>query len=111
MSLGHSYGAFGKTGSNGLGSEAGTTLSPFRFKISKTPDRFAGHIDTDVLRGSVGVADKGSYTLVLKMRSRSRRAVSAVSASSLPGAWISASASWACFKRSAASYASSSKMA
>src|SRR5215207_10000459 len=69
--------------------EVCTPLALLGFKISKSSDRFASHIDTDVLRCSVCVADSATPP-VLRMRSRSRRAVSAVSASSSPGASICA---------------------
>jgi hypothetical protein len=62
LSLSASYGALSKTGSNGLGSEVRASFSLLRFKISKSPDRFAGDIDPDVLRCSVGIADKGSHS-------------------------------------------------
>jgi hypothetical protein len=55
----HSYGAFGETGRNRLGSEVRAPLAFLCFKISKPSDSFAGDVDPYVLGCSVGVANKG----------------------------------------------------
>jgi hypothetical protein len=56
----HSYGAFGKTGGDRLGGEVCASLTFLRFKISQPSDRFAGHVNPNVLRSSVGIANEGS---------------------------------------------------
>jgi len=61
LSFGHSYGSLSKTGCDSLGSEVRAALSLLRFKISKPSDRFAGPIDTDILRCAVRVADESCY--------------------------------------------------
>jgi hypothetical protein len=62
LSFGNSYGALGESSGHCLRCEVRTPLTFLGFKISKSSDSFAGHIDPDVLRRSVGITDKGSYS-------------------------------------------------
>jgi hypothetical protein len=62
LTLCDSYRAFGKSGGNCLRCEVRASFTFLRFKISKASDRFAGHINTDILRCSICVADEGSDT-------------------------------------------------
>jgi hypothetical protein len=61
LSFGNPYGPLGEASSDRLPCEVGAPFTFLRFKISESSDRLAGYIDPDVLRGSIGVADKGCY--------------------------------------------------
>jgi hypothetical protein len=56
LPFGHPYGALGETSRHGLRGEVRASFTLFGFKISKSSDRFASHVDADILRRSIGVA-------------------------------------------------------
>jgi hypothetical protein len=58
-----------ETSGDCLGGEVRAPFAFLRFKISQPPDRFAGPVDTEVFYSSIGIADQGSDSPVLKMRS------------------------------------------
>jgi hypothetical protein len=57
LPFGDAYGTLGETGGNRLVREIRASLTLFGFKISKSPNHLAGHIDADILRRSVGITD------------------------------------------------------
>ena len=56
------YGAFGETGSDGLGGEVRAPFTFLRFKIRKHSDRFTGDVNTDSLGRPVCVADQSRHS-------------------------------------------------
>jgi hypothetical protein len=62
LPFGHAYGAFGETGSDGLGGEVRAPFTFLRFKIRKHSDRFTGDVNTDSLGRPVCVADQSRHS-------------------------------------------------
>jgi hypothetical protein len=61
LSFGHPYGPFSQASGNGFRCEARAPFTFLRLKISKSPDRLPGDIDTNILRRPVRVADQGCH--------------------------------------------------